>query len=432
VAHVYLHEVATAAAGLIGILIAVRRRSVLPASKATWVLLAFLGFLALNSVVLGAVEYHAVPASMHHLFWLEHGDALRIVGEVAAWVWVIGELDLDVKEVWEVLDWVLWGGLVMVVLAGGYWLLNQLAHQATTPFDLAVMFGVPLAAVFVINRHARRSDLIRLAIYSGGSLLLYSRTAILVLVVTTAVVLISARGWRSAGTVLGPIAAGWVAVVALALLIGALSQPAFIHVGPPPGGEGGTSPGSSIRLTILRLFSFGDSQIAGYTLPSRVTIWRDALSIVPRSPVFGVGYHDYFAFSRVSEVKTDSAPAPADLFSSLIKAAHNDYLSMLVETGVVGLILFLGLWCLLIAAAAKLWLADKPNRPWYGFMLGFLVSMAGVSAFGEVLLPRTPLWLAPTIIWWIAMTALLIDVDRRYGWGAALVRRLTWLPPRRA
>ena len=423
VVHLYIHEACTLVAGVLGLVIAFRRRSLIPASRGSWIPLVLLILIAVNTVLLGAFQYHNVPEAMRKLFWFEHGDALRILGEIAVWVWAFGQLDPPLEDAWRIFDISLWGGAVMVALGAAYWLLQQEAHATTTPFDLAVMVGMPLSVVAGLRNGWRRWNLLRLAIYSAGVLFLYSRTAIIVGALTTLVVLAAARRWRVISKPVLTIAGAWVVVIAITLLT-SLYKPsqAIASIPPPPAAAGTTASGSSALLTFLRLASLGDSQIAGYTLPSRLVIWRDALSIFRRSPLVGVGYHDYFLYSKVTEIKTGSNLDPPDLFSSRIKAAHNDYLSMLSEGGLAGLLLYLGFWLLLLITAARLWLRERAERVRHAFTLGFLASLAIVSFFGEILIPRSPSWIAPTVIYWLVIALLLIEADRRYKW-------LSW-PPR--
>ena len=417
--HAYVHEVATAIVAVIAFLLARRRGSVLPASRGTLLILGLLGLLVLDTIVIGALHYTAVPSSMHKLFWLEHGDALRILFELAVWVWAFGLVGPGPEELWSILEVALWGGAVAVVLDAGFWIVSNQVHLATTTFDLTVMFGLPLAAVSVMRRGPSRGDMIRLGIYGAGGLILYSRAALVVVILAMAVILFTARSRRTLKMVIPPIVAGWAVVLILTIGVGLLpSLPGVSRLSAPPGVTGATTSGSSALGTLLRLFSLGDTQIAGYTLPSRLTIWRDALSIARQSPLFGVGYHDYFAYSHVSEIKAGDNRDPGALFPSLIKAAHNDFLSMLAETGAIGLLIYAGFWILLLMGAIKLWWRKEPDRLMSGFWLGFLLGFAAVSLTGEFLIPRSPIWLAPAIMWWLLIAALLVDVEGRYGWLA--------------
>jgi O-antigen ligase len=84
----------------------------------------------------------------------------------------------------------------------------------------------------------------------------------------------------------------------------------------------------------------------------------------------------------------------------LIKQAHNEFLGMLAETGLVGAAIFLGFWFLLIRGAFGLWRGDSEHRTRNAFTLGFLVSFLAVSLASELLIPRTPTWIAPAAMWW--------------------------------
>jgi putative inorganic carbon (HCO3(-)) transporter len=57
----------------------------------------------------------------------------------------------------------------------------------------------------------------------------------------------------------------------------------------------------------------------------RVTIWQDAVTLVPQNPILGTGFDTYEFMGRVEEYRD----------------THNLYLKILLETGVVGLVLFL-------------------------------------------------------------------------------------------
>ena len=57
----------------------------------------------------------------------------------------------------------------------------------------------------------------------------------------------------------------------------------------------------------------------------RVTIWQDAMVLVPQQPIFGTGFDTYEFMGRVEEYRD----------------THNLYLKILVETGILGLLLFM-------------------------------------------------------------------------------------------
>jgi O-antigen ligase len=285
-------------------------------------------------------------------------------------------------------DIVLWGGAAGVALMGLWYLVTNAPHFETNPFDLTVMLGLPMSMVYAFRRLERR-DLIRLGIFGGGALLLYSRTAMVVAAFTTVVVLIAARNLRSSVRALAPVLAGALLVVFVPYLAG----------------QSGLLP----RQAFTRFLSIGVNQLAPYTIPSRVIIWNDAARMFSSDPVLGVGYHDYFLYSHVSEVKNGTANAPSDLPGGLIKQGHNETLTMLAETGLIGTALFLGFWFLLLRGAYRLWRDEPENRVRNALIGGFLLSFVGVSLVGEILIPRTPNWVAPSAVWWVMIAFVFLQ-----------------------
>jgi len=99
------------------------------------------------------------------------------------------------------------------------------------------------------------------------------------------------------------------------------------------------------EATIARLFS-ARAEVAGGDLNGREEIWREAWRSVPERPLLGAGVGAFVA--------TDTARL----------SAHNTYLNLLVEDGIVGALLFLGILAYIFAAAMRvegsekvLWLA---------------------------------------------------------------------------
>ncbi len=102
---------------------------------------------------------------------------------------------------------------------------------------------------------------------------------------------------------------------------------------------------------------------------TRVQLWEDAMQLYQSSPWFGLGLNTYAYLRRVRSY--------AD--------THNIYLKVLVETGAVGLLLFILLliknfrWCYRLFR-----LADDPFRRGLGLGLaGWVVAAAVANAFGD-------------------------------------------------
>jgi O-antigen ligase len=96
---------------------------------------------------------------------------------------------------------------------------------------------------------------------------------------------------------------------------------------------------------------------------SRLDLWRDMLPIVPRFPAFGVGWNSFataYPWYR-------TLPGP-----DWIGEAHNEYLQALLDGGVVGAAVVLGL----LAVALRGALARARVSPLDLGLLGALVGLA--------------------------------------------------------
>jgi O-antigen ligase len=72
-----------------------------------------------------------------------------------------------------------------------------------------------------------------------------------------------------------------------------------------------------------------DSGTIDHSSELRLQLWSDALELFSTNPALGTGFHTYAYFKRVGSYED----------------THNIYLKILVETGIVGILLFL--WLLL-------------------------------------------------------------------------------------
>lgn len=388
-AHVYVHDVTVIPIAILGVILAVRNRALVAGGRWFLAPMGLFLFVLADTVLIGALHYSSVPSDLRRLFWLEHGDGVRIVGELLVWVWALGQLRPTREELWTILDIGVWGS----TLAVGYTVVTAIAtntaHATTTTFDVDILTAMPLATVFVLRPKRRWFDLLRLVIIAAGSAMLYSRATIVTVLVTTVAVLVVTRDWRALRAALGSIAAGYLIIFLVPLVL-------F----------------GSNALTgtwLLRLFSIANQQLAPYTIPNREAIWRDAVHIWERSPVVGVGYHDYFLYSSVKEIKTGADLSQTNLLPSTIKSAHNDYLSWLSEMGVAGLLVFLAFWGSALVLAARKWLREPLERVRHTFAVSLIAVLLGISVFGEVLIPRTPDAVPSAAIWWIVLAWIFLE-----------------------
>jgi putative inorganic carbon (HCO3(-)) transporter len=108
----------------------------------------------------------------------------------------------------------------------------------------------------------------------------------------------------------------------------------------------------------------------------RVELWNDALHLIQREPIFGVGY-DGFAIYRGQEAQETAINGLRD--------THNIYVRALIETGVVGLVILIVLFVSLFRAGHALF--REAHDPFLrGLGLGFATQMVAVilcNFFGD-------------------------------------------------
>jgi putative inorganic carbon (HCO3(-)) transporter len=98
-----------------------------------------------------------------------------------------------------------------------------------------------------------------------------------------------------------------------------------------------------VAVTQRVLMTYQPGQELDSSSEERITIWQDALQVFHEDPVFGTGFDTYQFMGRVGPYRD----------------THNYYVKVLLETGVVGLAVFLSL----LAAAGKIsWRVFRQSR----------------------------------------------------------------------
>lgn len=102
----------------------------------------------------------------------------------------------------------------------------------------------------------------------------------------------------------------------------------------------------------------------------RVTIWQDAVELIPQYPLFGTGFATYAYMHRVS----------------MYADTHNYYLKVLVETGLLGLLLFLALMTQMGRVGYKLFAGATSDPFLKSLGLGVMVALVSIfvsNMFGD-------------------------------------------------
>ena len=102
---------------------------------------------------------------------------------------------------------------------------------------------------------------------------------------------------------------------------------------------------------------------------TRMRLWNDALQVVQSNPLFGTGFNTYAYMGRIGSYQD----------------THNIYLKVMVETGLIGLLLFLALLCGLFKAGWSLFRQDgDPFLRSLGLALAaWIVCTAAANLFGD-------------------------------------------------
>ena len=115
--------------------------------------------------------------------------------------------------------------------------------------------------------------------------------------------------------------------------------------------------------------TYQEGQGLDHSAGDRVAIWRDALQVFDHDPILGTGFDTYKYMGRVADFQD----------------THNYYVKVLLETGIIGLLVFLSL----IAAAGRMtWrlytnARDPRLRSLACALLAFLSCAVVVNFFGD-------------------------------------------------
>lgn len=125
--------------------------------------------------------------------------------------------------------------------------------------------------------------------------------------------------------------------------------------------------------TLHERFATGES--SGSELASRTDIWRTAVAVWEEDPLLGNGLGSF-----PSAYATSRAPGKNFLPNTLFEPpphAHNVYLNLLAEQGLLGLVAFLAVLLSTVAHALHLRRSERPWVAWYGRAM--LASMAAFA-----------------------------------------------------
>ena len=108
---------------------------------------------------------------------------------------------------------------------------------------------------------------------------------------------------------------------------------------------------TGVYKRILQIFKFSLDIETAYTTVSRVELWEKAWYLFSRSPIFGIGFGRFNDIESVNYYRLNGYLGTLSLYTDSnfvfsFSTAHNSYLHILAETGIVGLGLLILFWVL--------------------------------------------------------------------------------------
>ncbi len=140
---------------------------------------------------------------------------------------------------------------------------------------------------------------------------------------------------------------------------------------------------------------------------SRITLWKNTLAMIKDDPWVGRGIGSYK--SIYPEYATKTAPDPNFTFDEQPAHAHNDYLQIWAEQGIIGIILTLGLFISFLLLA---WKGLKRKDDASGFHLGMMLGMIGILCDALVSFPMDKA-IPPFVILFYLSMMIGVDPDAR-------------------
>ncbi len=152
-----------------------------------------------------------------------------------------------------------------------------------------------------------------------------------------------------------------------------------------------------------------------YTFSERLDWWEASCRMIPRSPIIGSGFNSFgLLYSHYRLPGTNEA-----------RSVHNNYLQILVETGIAGFILFVAVWGFGFAAASSF--VRKYLKGEKGFDLQeavVLSAIVGISCFLVHSLADFDLYI-PGIAMsvWLLLGLMVKNAAPERGWHLRLTNR---------
>lgn len=119
------------------------------------------------------------------------------------------------------------------------------------------------------------------------------------------------------------------------------------------------------------------------TIKQRYELWDRSLSLFKETPVFGKGLSNW----KIEVLKFDHEGLVSEDNLTFYQRPHNDYLWILTETGLIGLILYLLIICLVLIRLVRI-ILNLEHRKTMLFFTAVLMAISGFLVFSFFSFPR--------------------------------------------
>jgi len=150
------------------------------------------------------------------------------------------------------------------------------------------------------------------------------------------------------------------------------------------------------------------------TLTGRTAIWAEALASIARRPIWGYGYSAFWGVSR-DAIRIDS------FLGFEVPHAHNGYLELTLQLGIVGLALFLVLYATALWRAARYLNFDAGNEAIWPLAYLSLIMLYQVT--------ESTIVVGNTIFWMLCVSTVCSATElARYQSDASIVEANSGIP----
>ncbi|NOX89696.1 MAG: hypothetical protein GXO77_11765 [Calditrichaeota bacterium] len=120
-------------------------------------------------------------------------------------------------------------------------------------------------------------------------------------------------------------------------------------------------------------------QIRPASANARLLIWRISLNMIKDHPIIGIGLGNFAVKYMNYQAEFFKNPANMDKWANVagnVNHAHNEFLQIFVETGILGFLLFLALLFFIYRDSLTLIISNKLNKEDYLLLLGSISSIS--------------------------------------------------------